>query len=516
VSFRQIVDNSLQKEPDLTGNRDGSNFLKRSDSAWVFTTYFAEGFPFTIIRTVSAVFFRDMRVSLEAIGLTSLFGLPWVLKFLWSPQLDRYGTKRKWLIGTQFFLVAMMILVAALAPVSFGPVAIAVVLFLGAFIAATQDIAIDGYYMEALDRDGQAKYVGFRVMAYRIAMITGTGIIVTIGALSRWWLAFAAAAALFLITFLYHFFFLREVQKEEKRISELTNVLAKPRVLMITVLTVVMVVAIRQFLESGWFSAFKTSHPFLKSFGFPHIVGIVLISGLIVIGFLIGKIKTWLKNNPESYYAQTFASFADRNRFGTILAFVVLLRAGEFMLGSMISPFIVDLGFKVHYGWISGLVGLPASIVGAIIGGRMIARYDLKKVIWPFILAQNLALLGYMWLAIHMSGILSPDAVPGTYASAGNADLARLAVVHFFEQFAGGLGTSVLMTYLMRLCKPGYKAAHYAIGSGLMSLSGLFSGSASGFLAGWLGYAWAFGLSFVVSIPAMLLIPSLPLLIREK
>ncbi len=49
---------------------------------WAFTTYFAEGFPYTIIRIVSSVFFRDIHVSLQAIGLTSLFGLPWILKFL--------------------------------------------------------------------------------------------------------------------------------------------------------------------------------------------------------------------------------------------------------------------------------------------------------------------------------------------------------------------------------------------------------------------------------------------------
>ncbi|MCK5232691.1 MAG: hypothetical protein KAR13_20625, partial [Desulfobulbaceae bacterium] len=60
---------------------------------WCFTTYFTEGFPYTIIRTVSSVFFRDRGMSLEAIGLTSLFGLPWILKFLWSPQVDEFGTK---------------------------------------------------------------------------------------------------------------------------------------------------------------------------------------------------------------------------------------------------------------------------------------------------------------------------------------------------------------------------------------------------------------------------------------
>ncbi|UCF55961.1 MAG: MFS transporter, partial [Deltaproteobacteria bacterium] len=116
---------------------------------WAFTTYFAEGFPYTIIRIISSVFFRDMRVSLEAIGLTSLFGLPWVLKFLWGPQIDQYGTKRRWMLTMQFLLVVMVITVAFLSPLPEGIRIIAIFFFIGSFLAATHDMAIDGYYMEA-------------------------------------------------------------------------------------------------------------------------------------------------------------------------------------------------------------------------------------------------------------------------------------------------------------------------------------------------------------------------------
>ncbi|KPK28501.1 MAG: hypothetical protein AMK69_08700 [Nitrospira bacterium SG8_3] len=115
---------------------------------WAFTTYFAEGFPYTIIRIISSVFFRDMRVSLEAIGLTSLFGLPWVLKFLWGPQIDQYGTKRRWMLTMQFLLVFIVIAVAFLSPLPGGIRIIAVLFLIGSFLAATHDMAIDGYYME--------------------------------------------------------------------------------------------------------------------------------------------------------------------------------------------------------------------------------------------------------------------------------------------------------------------------------------------------------------------------------
>jgi PAT family beta-lactamase induction signal transducer AmpG len=485
------------------------------DYVWAFTTYFAEGFPFTIIRTVSAVFFRDMKVGLEAVGLTSMFGLPWVLKFLWSPQVDRYETKRKWMLGTQFLLLCMMAAAAAVSPFPSGPTAIAALFFFGAVIAATHDIAIDGYYLEALDRAGQARYVGWRVMAYRIAMMTGTGVIVTIGALAGWPVAFAAAAAIFGLFFAYHSFFLREVQTAGRRFSELSRRIVQPRAVLWLAAAITAVLALKKGLGSEEFSRIKESYPTFKDVGFAHIAGVVLLAAVAAVAVMGGRIRKWLRANPDSYYGRTFVSFAERERFGVVLAFIILLRAGEFMLGSMISPFIVDLGLKAHYGWISSAVGLPASIAGAMIGGRMIAKHDLKKVVWPFVLAQNVTLLGYMWVAFRLEPVLAANAGLENPQAADTGSIALVAAAHLFEQFAGGLGTSVLMTYLMRLCKAEFKAAHYAIGSGLMSLSGLFSGSASGFLAAWLGYGWTFGISFLVSIPAMCLIPFLPHLTRE-
>jgi PAT family beta-lactamase induction signal transducer AmpG len=94
----------------------------------------------------------------------------------------------------------------------------------------------------------------------------------------------------------------------------------------------------------------------------------------------------------------------------------------------------------------------------------------------------------------------------------GSFNLVLVASVHAFDQFAGGLGTSVLVTYLMRTCLSEFKAAHFAIGTGLMNISGVLSGVVSGFLAGWLGYGYFFGISFLASIPGMLLIFFIPFL----
>lgn len=479
---------------------------------WAFTTYFAEGFPYTIIRTISSVFFRDMGVSLEAIGLTSLFGLPWVLKFLWGPQIDEYGTKRRWMLTMQFLLVMMVIIVAFLSPLPGGIRVIAILFFIGSFLAATNDMAIDGYYMEALDRKGQAKFVGYRVMAYRIAMMTGTGVIVTIGATTNWLVGFLSAGGLLSILFIYHIFFLPRVETEGLPIHNFFKGFLNVRLMVLIVSLALVVILLRWVFSLGWYQQLIMEFPILDKVGFPGWVGIGLLLALILLALLKDSIRAILLRDKDSFYSRAFMAYMDREKIGLALAFIILMRTGESMLASMASPFMVDLGIKVHYGWISGGVGLPFSIIGAMIGGWMISRYTLRKTIWPFLLAQNLTNIIYMVLALKLNQYVVLNTGAETLTPIGNLNLFLVASVHAFDQFAGGLGTSVLVTYLMRTCLSEFKAAHFAIGTGLMNISGVLSGVGSGFLAGWLGYGYFFGISFLASIPGMLLIFLVPFL----
>ncbi len=488
------------------------NKILSSPYFWTFTTYFQEGFPYSIIRTVSGVFFRDMKVSLESIGLTPLFGLPWILKFLWSPQVDNYGTKKKWMVLSQGLIVIMLLLAAIFAPLENNIPLIAALFFSGAFIAATNDISIDGYYMEALDEDGQSKFVGYRVMAYRIAWMTGPGIIVTVGTTINWFFAFLLAAIIYLVLTIFHIFFLEDVGIKGESFFLMFKRIVRIRTLMILLATVSIIIGIRLFFRSEIYSNLLENFPILKKFYFSHWIAIFLLLSLILLALFRKKLRSKLVGNKDSKYGKAFYYFMEREKISLILSFLILLRAGEWAVSVMVAPLIVDLGIKSHYGWISGGVGLPSSIAGAMLGGWMISRFSLKKVIWPFILLQNLTNLVYMSLAIHLNSYILLNTGKDIPVPIGTLNLVFTASVHAFDQFAGGLGTAVLMTYLMRICHSEFKATHYAIGSGLMNLSGLFAGVSSGFIAGWLGYSWLFGISFLFSIPAMAMIPFLPYL----
>lgn len=82
-------------------------------------------------------------MSLRDLGLLSTLALPWALKFLWAPAVDRLGTRRRWIVGTQIGLAAALLLIAGL-DAGGGPAFFVVLLTLVA-LSATQDIAVDGY-----------------------------------------------------------------------------------------------------------------------------------------------------------------------------------------------------------------------------------------------------------------------------------------------------------------------------------------------------------------------------------
>lgn len=466
---------------------------------WAFTTYFAEGLPYILIRSLSTFFFRASGVSLEATGLTALYGLPWILKFLWAPFLDSFGTKRRWLLITQGFLVCFFVLIALLTQYSWALPVIALLFFIASFIAASHDTAIDGYYLEALTVAEQARYVGYRVMAYRIAMMFGTGVIVTIGSRTGWLWAFGLSALVLALLYLFHLSFLPRCERAKESIRRLMAQIFTLRSVMITVIVAIFLAAC-----TLWYK--NSSHP--STFPFSDLVGILLLFSLLLLVPMRNRLLASIKNRPDSVFARSFLSFIDRDKITVIILFIICVRVGEFMLSSMVGPFFIDAGLKEHYGWITGAVGLPCSIIGAMAGGWLIAGKSLRKMIWPFLLAQNLTNLTYMLLAFHLLPYGAQTA--GSIPADTTANILLACAVAAFDSLSGGLGTAVLMTFLMNLCRGDFKAAHYAIGTGLMSVAGVYAGSFSGFLVEWFGYAYFFGISFVFSLPAMGFIYFLP------
>lgn len=156
-----------------------SEKTRRSPWFWVPSLYFAEGIPYIVVMTVSVIMYKRLGISNTDIALyTSWLYLPWVIKPLWSPLVDLLKTKRLWIVAMQLLIGAGLAGVALTIPApDFFRYTLAF-LWLLAFSSATHDIAADGFYMLGLSQHDQAWFVGVRSTFYRIAMITGQGLLI--------------------------------------------------------------------------------------------------------------------------------------------------------------------------------------------------------------------------------------------------------------------------------------------------------------------------------------------------
>ena len=170
----------------------------RSRLTWIVILSVASGFPFGLFNDLIPVYLRSTGASLSEIGLLSTLALPWALKFLWAPAVDRLGTRRRWIAGTQIGLAVTLALIAT-GGASAGP-GFFVLLLTFVALSATQDIAVDGYTIEIMDRSELGPANGTRVMGYRIGMIVAGGVLVAASGRLGWTAVFLAGAAFYALT----------------------------------------------------------------------------------------------------------------------------------------------------------------------------------------------------------------------------------------------------------------------------------------------------------------------------
>jgi len=458
---------------------------------WAFTTYFTEGLPYMIVRSMSFVFFTDIGFKERYLGYLNFLGLPWNLKLLWAPFVDIFGSKRSWIIIIQIcisIITGIIACICFMAGNSSEP-QLSTSLLVGAFIilafiSATNDIAIDGYYMEGLtDPKEQAAYTGYRVLAYRLSMILArfgfiylaayTAKTIASGNLyTAWGYAFSAASLVMAVFTIYHIFSLPEFEKTRKTINGFSSVADNfitsfAAYLAITEKKTRKVLIASTAISTGFIAVLMifTRQP-MQSTGY----------GLLV--FLIILLFT-----------------ADRGVAISLLA-IVFYKIGDEILFSMGTPFLMrELHVtKGQLAWMAGLAGAFGSIAGTSIGGLWIKRKGLKKAIWPLTLLMNINIWAYIWLAYSKP---AADTMEG---------LITISVVYCYEQIAAGLGNAVLIVFILRTCKPQFKAAHYAIGSAFMSLFSTVFGGFSGIIVEKTSYLTLFMISFLATIPSMLLL----------
>ncbi|HEX6703813.1 MAG TPA: MFS transporter [Albitalea sp.] len=167
--------------PALTGAVTDSRTAERHPLTWVPSLYLAMGLPNVMVGVVAAIIYKNLGVSNEDIALyTSQMYLPWVLKPLWAPLLEAYGTKRRWVIAMQFAMAASLGLVAFCLPLEgFFRLSLAFFWITG-FASATQDTCADGVFMTTMPLQDQARYAGLQGMCWNMGAVIGSGLLVSL------------------------------------------------------------------------------------------------------------------------------------------------------------------------------------------------------------------------------------------------------------------------------------------------------------------------------------------------
>ena len=192
----------MQNELGLTGK-------KAYNLTTFFFLYIAQSIPMSFFSTVIPVMMRQENFTLSAIGMLQLIKLPWILKFIWSPLVDRYTTTtiqyKRWIFSSELIYAAIILSVALLDfKTDFYTI---VVLIIISFIAsATQDIATDALAVLSFSREDKSLVNSMQSMGSFGGTLIGSGILLLLFHMLGWNMILPCVAAFVCIAILPLFF----------------------------------------------------------------------------------------------------------------------------------------------------------------------------------------------------------------------------------------------------------------------------------------------------------------------
>jgi Arabinose efflux permease len=377
---------------------------------------FSSGLPLSLCASTLQAWMATVDTGIRAIGLFTLAQIPYVLKFLWAPFLDRYSVpvfdrRRGWILLSQLLLMITIVVMAFSDPRNNLPL-MGILALTIAFLSSTQDIAFDAYRTEILQNKERGMGVGISVSAYRVAMIvSGAGVLIMAD-------------------------------------------------------------------HIGWEAAFL-------------IVSLLFLLG--VTGVMLGPDADVHSRPPMTLNAavvEPFREFLGRRSAWLLLLLIALYKLGDAFAGSLSTVFLISgLQFSLtEVGVINKAISLIMTIAGVLIGGVLMLRLRLFNALFWFGVIQALTNLGFMLLAWH------------------GKDYIGAVMVIALENLAGGMGTAAFVALLMALCDHRYTATQFALLSALAALGRVIVGPPSGHLVDLLGWTEFFFITFLFSLPGLLLL----------
>lgn len=377
---------------------------------------FSSGLPVALSGGTLQAWFADSDVDIKTIGLLTLVGLPYTVKFLWAPLMDRFvppllGRRRGWVAISQLAVCGVLLAMGATSP-SQSVYALALLALLLAFVSASQDIAFDAYRTDVLDERRRGAGAAVSVLGYRLAMLTSGALALILADRFGWHWTYSAMAALML--------------------AALAATLAAP--------------------EPGHHAP-----------------------------------------PPRSLFdavVHPFVEYFRREQAAALLALVVLYKLGDAFAVSLSTTFLLrGVGLSLSgIGVINKGLALASTILGALLGGALLARLRLFRALLLFGALQAISNLAYAALAL-----------------AGKNYFLVVAAVGL-DNLAGGMGTAAFVALLMSLCDPRYTATQFALLSAAAAVGRVFVGPPSGWMVASMGWAPFFAATFLIALPGLALL----------
>lgn len=398
---------------------------------------FAAGLPIILVFGTLSFWLSEAKLDIKTIGHMGWIGLIYGFKFVWSPLVDRVciplltpwlGRRRSWLLLSQALIVGGLLWMASTDPLTSLSFMVAAALLV-AFGSATQDIALDAYRIESAEVDMQAALAATYMAGYRLGMIWAGGMAL-------------------------------------KMAAQFDDPL------------------VQGYQLASWHSTYT----------------------VMAASMLVGVLTVWFSKEPRQVvlppsqsvsewlntaFVQPFKEFFWRVRwYGLlILLFIAIYRISDVVMGFMANPFYVEMGYtKDEVGTVVKTFGVGVTIAGALLGGILVKRFGVFKILTLGAVLSALTNLLFAWMSVSSHGY---------YALVG---------VITADNLSAGIATAAFIAYLSSLTNVAYSATQYALFSSVMVLLPKFLGGFSGNMVASMGFTQFFIMTAFMGIPVLIIL----------
>ena len=371
---------SLAESP--TGNwRNALSVYTRPRVVGMVFLGFAAGLPFLLVFSTLSAWLTEASVSRTTIGFFSWVGITYSIKVFWAPVIDRlpfplltrvFGKRRGWMLAAQITIATGLAGMALTDPGN-HLTQLALFALLVAFGSATQDITIDAWRIESVERSMQGAMAATYVLGYRLALLTAGAGALHLAEQTNWSLTYIVMAGLM-------------------GIGMLTTLIIPEPAHPVNARTQ----ALESRLESG--------------------ISITDRQGLMA------RLATWFADAVVAPFVEFF------ERTGRLAVLILLLvgcyKLSDITMGVMANPFYLDLGFsKADIANVTKIFGFFMTIAGAGIGGILVVRFGILRPLFAgAVLVAGTNLL-FVWLAVgepslfNLAVVVSADNFSGGLAT---------------------------------------------------------------------------------------------------